>query len=520
MALPSRAPSRVIIIGGGVSGIAMACRLKTDYCLHDICIYDRQDGLGGAWWANTYPGCAVDIPGFCYSFSFAPNPDFTKLFPSQVEVLDYLSTVVKQYGIDENFIGGIEWVDASWNEKIQTWLVTLRDIQKDMLFTQECQTLISAVGGLVNPQELRIPGVEQFQGNIIHTARWDATVDLANKNVAVIGNGGEESAPSYFTSANVQQHAASAIQLVPEVLKEARSVTQFARLLQTPHHIVEGNNYDISPEWRETFRSFPLLLYLIRLVLFLYMEITWLHFQNNRLGRIGRASVAKKSREYVQNAAPESYWDLLIPKYEFGCKRRIFDRGYLASLRQSNMRLTDDPIVEITANSVITRSGEELFVDTILLANGFALTHYDTNLKGRKGITRQQHWEEYGHKATFKTIAMHGFPNFFYILGPNSGRLYTSTIQIIESQVGVVTDLMKPILLKQASSVEVRADSQREFDIQLHEAIDKTVHSTSCGSYFIDKGTEKNWFVYPWNTIHLWLSTVWSPSSDWNYRAL
>ncbi|KAJ5630750.1 uncharacterized protein N7484_010850 [Penicillium longicatenatum] len=345
----------------------MACRLKTDFRLHDICIYDRQEGLGGAWWANTYPGCAVDIPGFCYSFSFAPNPDFTKLFPSQAEILDCLANVVKQYGIGDHFIGGIEWIDATWNEQTQTWLVTLRDIQNDRLFTQECQTLISAVGGLVNPQELKIPGVERFQGDIIHTARWDATVDLSNKHVAVIGNG-------------------------------------------------------------------------------------------------------------------ESYWDLLIPKYEFGCKRRIFDRGYLASLWQSNMRLTDDPIVKITANSIITRSGEELFVDAILLANGFALTHYDTNLKGRKGITRQQHWNKYGHKATFKTIAMHGFPNFFYILGPNSGRLHTSTIQIIESQVEMVTNLMRPILLKQASSVEVKAISQREFDVQLHEAIDKTVHSAACGS--------------------------------------
>jgi cation diffusion facilitator CzcD-associated flavoprotein CzcO len=113
-------------------------------------------------------------------------------------------------------------------------------------------------------------------------------------------------------------------------------------------------------------------------------------------------------------------------------QRRIFDRGYLSTLHEPNMRLTSTPITSITSNSVITSSGEEIPVDAILLANGFALTHYDVELRGRYGKTREQHWKEYGHKATYKSIAMHGFPNFFYVLGPNSGRLYTSTIQIIE----------------------------------------------------------------------------------------
>ncbi|KAJ5725207.1 uncharacterized protein N7483_006564 [Penicillium malachiteum] len=496
MALPSRSPCRVMIIGGGVSGIAMACRLKEVYGLDDLCIYDRQEGLGGAWWANTYPGCAVDIPGFCYSFSFAPNPDFTKLFPAQSEVLTYLSTVVRQYRIDEQFIGGTEWINAAWNEETETWLVTLRNNETGQ-FTQECKVLISAVGGLVNPQGLKVPGVETFQGEIIHTARWNHDVDLTNKHVAVIGNG------------------ASAVQLVPAILNRVKSVTQFMR---TPHHIVKGDNYDISPEWRNTFHQFPLILWLIRIAIFLWMEITWFRFQNNKLGQIGRAQVEKRSREYVQKSAPESYWDMLIPKYEFGCKRRVFDRGYLATLEDSKMRLTDDPIVEIKPNSIVTRSGEEVHVDAILLANGFALTHYDVDIKGRNGKTRAQHWKEYGHKATFNTIAMNGFPNFFYILGPNSGRLYTSTIQIIESQVDMVLRIMEPIMLQKASSVEVKASSEREYDVKLHDAIGRTVHSTLCGSYFIDKNTDKNWFVYPWNTFHLWLSTLQNPSDHWDYN--
>ncbi|KKK22387.1 hypothetical protein ARAM_002225 [Aspergillus rambellii] len=482
MDLPSRPPCRVIIIGGGVSGIAMACQLKSVYNLEDY-----------------YPGCAVDIPGFCYSFSFAPNPDFTQTFPPQAEILHYLSTVATQYGVDQHFMGQVEWTGATWQEKTQTWVVSFRDLETKQWFVQECQILVSAVGGLVNPQELKVPGAERFQGHIIHTARWDHGVDLTDKRVAVIGNGGTWE--SFFhrllgTEFN-REELASAAQLVPAIIHQAKSVTQFMR---TPHHIVKATNHQISPGWRETFRRVPLLLYLIRLALFLYMEITWFRFQNNRLGRIGRASVEKKSREYVESTAPgkiphalkikalcspfglEVYWGSLIPEYEFGCKRRIFDRGYLATLHESNMRLTEDPIAEITSNSIITRSGEEMSVDAILLANGFALSQYDVRIQGRQGKTREQHWKQHGHKTTFKTIAMHGFPNFFYILGPNSGRLYTSTIQIIESQVEMVTGIIKPILLHRASSVEVKANSEREFDVQLHQAIDQTVHSSLCGS--------------------------------------
>ncbi|KAL4915364.1 hypothetical protein BDW62DRAFT_188593 [Aspergillus aurantiobrunneus] len=490
-------PCRVIIVGGGVSGIAMACRLRRDFSMDDYCIYDRQAGLGGTWWANTYPGCAVDIPGFCYSYSFAPNPYFTQMFPPQAEILDYLLTVARRYRVERHFTGNTEWTGATWQEKTHTWLVTLQDLGTGQVFTQECQVLVSAVGGLVNPQGAGIPGAERFQGEIVHTARWREGIDLADKHVAVIGNG------------------ASATQLVPAIIDKAKSVTQFMR---SRHHIVDASNIQVSPEWRAIFRYFPILLFLIRLFLFLYMETTWLQFQNNRLGKIGRAASEKSSREYVQGTAPEKYWDLLIPTYEFGCRRRVFDRGYLAALHASNMGLTDDPVVEITRNSIITESGEEVSVDIILLATGFALTQYNVELRGCNGKTRAQHWTEYGHKATYKSIAMHGFPNFFYILGPNSGRLYTSTIQIIESEIEMVIRAMKPILLNQASSVEVKATSEQDYDARLHRAIGKTVHSTVCGSYFIDQSTAQNWFIYPWNSFHLWISTYWSCSSDWKYQ--
>ena len=178
------------------------------------------------------PGCAVDVPGFTYSFSFAPNPHFTRLFPPQEEILEYLSTVAIQYGVDRHFTGHTEWTGAVWQEKKRTWLVTLQDLNTGQSFTQECQVLVSAVGGIVNPQELKIPGVEDFRGQIIHTARWRHDVDLTNKHVAVIGNGGM--LDSFKLSIRVLTSSASSIQLIPAIADQAKSITQFMRVCSPP----------------------------------------------------------------------------------------------------------------------------------------------------------------------------------------------------------------------------------------------------------------------------------------------
>ncbi|KUL81484.1 hypothetical protein ZTR_09397 [Talaromyces verruculosus] len=358
------------------------------------------------------------------------------MFPPQAEILQYLLTVSKEYSVDQHFKGGKEWVAADWQEKSHTWVVTLKDIETKQSFKQECQVLISAVGGLVNPQEISIPGSECFQGTIIHTARWKKDLDLTNKHVAVIGNG------------------ASAMQVVPAIINKTKCVTQFMRLFRK----VEGPSLPLS----SPISSDP-------------DDFVRLH--GNHLVSVPKQPSGEARSRIRKSKKPE---------------RRIFDRGYLATLHKSNMRLTNDPIVEITENSIITSSGEEIYVDAILLATGFALTHYDVDLKGRNGRTRKQYWDDYGHKATYKSIAMHGFPNFFYVLGPNSGRLYTSTIQMIESEVEMVIHAIRPILTCQAFSVEVKYDSQRSYDVRLHKAINKTVHSNSCGGYFIDKNTGKN----------------------------
>ncbi|RAH51119.1 flavin-containing monooxygenase [Aspergillus brunneoviolaceus CBS 621.78] len=384
MALPSKPATTVIIIGAGFSGVAMGCQLTRNYHLEDYCIYDRCSGIGD-------PGCGVDIPAISYSLSFAKNSSYTKLFPEQSEVLDYISGVARTYGVDRHFVGNVEWKGATWKEDTQTWLLQFEDLQTGRHFMQACRILISAVGGVVNPHPFTVPGVERFKGPIVHTAEWRSDIDLRYKHVAVIGN--------------------------ETIIDEVKTITHFMR---TPHYLIPTENHDIPPLWRR------LLCY-----------TAWPQFNKTRWGSRTRQKSVQRSLNYPRSAqilmmGLGRYWDLLNPSYEFGCKRRVFDQGYLPCLQRDNIRLTDDPIVEILPTSIRTQSGAQISTDVIIIATGFSLIQYDTPLYGRESISRQQHWQELGSKMAFESVAMHGFPNFFYILGPNSGRAHTSILFSIE----------------------------------------------------------------------------------------
>ncbi|OQE30866.1 hypothetical protein PENFLA_c002G02863 [Penicillium flavigenum] len=377
--------SKVLIIGAGFSGLATACQLRREHNCDDYIIYDRSSAPGGTWWANKYPGCAVDIPAVFYSLSFAPNPDFSEVYPPQAEILEYFNKVADKYDVSRHIVRNTEWEGAYWQDQTCSWLARLKDLTTGQTFYLDCKVLISAVGALVNPNRFGVPGVEDFEGDIVHTAAWKEDISLHQKDVIV---------------------------------------------------------------------------------------------------------------------------------------RRIFDNNkYISCLQASNIHLTDDPIVKISSHSIFTKSGQEYPADAILLATGFALTQYDVELVGRNGRTRNEHWDNFGYKEAYKSTAMSGFPNFFYVLGPNSGKGHTSAIYSIENYVNLVMKVIAPIIQDRCSFVEVKPDSEKDYNVNLHEKIATTINN-SCGSYFIDYKTEKNWFTYPWNSFAMWYSTHWVDLGDWIYDVL
>ncbi|KAJ5364366.1 uncharacterized protein N7496_010079 [Penicillium cataractarum] len=492
-----RPVTNVIVIGAGFSGLAMACQLQRKLNCDDYTIYDRSSAPGGAWWANKYPGCAVDIPAVFYSLSFAPNPNFSKIFPSQAEILNYFNDVAENFDVTRHIIPNTEWEGAYWQELTSTWLVKLRNLSNGQLYYQECKILISAVGGLVNPNKFDVPGMDDFQGDIIHTARWKTDVWLHGKDVIVVGNG------------------CSAAQLVPAIADEAKSISQFIR---TPQHYLQNDNLQINDKWRFILRHVPGVLLLFRILVFLFLESTAIRFKVTGSGLRARNQSAERSRAYIKKNAPEEYWPLLMPKYEIGCKRRVFDScKYVSCLQRSNVHLTDDPITALRPRSILTKSGREYPADTIVLATGFSLTQYDVELIGRHGRSRAQHWDDFGYKEAYKSIAMSEFPNFFYVLGPNSGKGHTSTIYSIENYVDLIIQVIAPVIRDQSTFVEVKADSEKKYNEILHEVIGKTIFNNSCFSYFIDQKTQKNWFIYPWSSFDMWYDTHLGLSNEWIY---
>ncbi|KAE8354544.1 hypothetical protein BDV28DRAFT_164109 [Aspergillus coremiiformis] len=475
--LPS---TKVIIVGAGFSGLVMAYQLKQQLKCNEFVIYDRAASLGGTWLANTYPGCGVDVPAPFYSLSFAPNPDFTSLFPKQHEVLHYMNSVASKFDISRHVKGDMEWIGASFQESTKTWLVKLRNVISEQEYIQECNILVSAVGALTNPKPINIHGIEHFQGKILHTARWDHDVALADKNVIVIGNG------------------SSATQLIPAIAPKVQSITQFIR---SPQYYFPGNPLAITPFWRNIFRYVPGMLRLIRLLIFLYLETSVLQFNLTTTGKRLRGEARERSNNYIKRCAPRKYWNLLLPTANVGCKRRVFDHdGYIPCLNRDNVHLTDDPITSISHHSVQTQSGQTYPADVIVLANGFTPTHFDVDLRGRHGRSQHEHWKDFGYIEAYESVAMSGFPNFFYVLGPNSGRGYTSAIYSVES-----------------ASVEPKLSSERAYNDRLHTALGNTVNTNACRSWYIDDRTGKNWAIYPWGSLYMWYTTHVAGLDDWIY---
>ncbi|CAG8197738.1 unnamed protein product [Penicillium nalgiovense] len=502
--------SKVLIIGAGFSGLATACQLRREHNCHDYIIYDRSSAPGGTWWANRW--CAVDIPAVFYSLSFAPNPDFSKVYPPQAEILEYFNKVADKYDVSRHIVQNTEWEGAYWQDLTSSWVVKLKNLTTGQTFYHDCKILISAVGALVNPNRFGVPGVEDFKGDIVHTAAWKEDMSLHQKDAIVVGNG------------------CSAAQLIPAIAKEARSITQFIR---TPQFYLQNENRQIDDNWKFVFRYVPGALRLVRLAVFLYLESTAVRFSINPHGNKARNISSERSKAYIQSNAPGEFHPRRL------ICRRIFDNNkYISCLQASNVHLTDDPIVEISSHSIFTKSGQEYPADAILLATGFALTQYDVELVGRNGQTRNEHWDNFGYKEAYKSTAMSGFPNFFYVLGPNSGKGHTSTIYSIESYVNLIMKVIAPVIQDRCSFVEVKPESEKDYNVNLHEKIAKTIFNSSCGSvsrnipysscwdciylihssqYFIDYKTKKNWFIYPWNSFVMWYSTHWGNLDDWTY---
>ncbi|KAF7715855.1 Uncharacterized protein PECH_008512 [Penicillium ucsense] len=533
----------VLIVGAGESGIAMGCRLKEELGTDQFRIFERQSGIGGTWWINRYPGAACDIPALFYSFSFATKKNWSTLHPSGPEIAQYLADVCEKYQIVDKIQFHTDVRELRWIEEDEEWEVLLSHLvpgtgdlssyDREQLALKQgahrvyvkdeivrAKIVVSGVGGLVEPKTWPkdIPGMEDFEGEIIHTARWKSDLDLKDKDVIMLGSG------------------CSAAQVVPELAKPEANVRSITQIMRTPPwvqpELLPPHLLEYWERWMPTLLTYvPGLPQLLRQYMFLTFEETFFSmFTDGSYGRKRRPELEKKFLDHMRKVAPTVYHDILTPNYSLGCKRRVIDGTWYRSLHSPKVTLTTQPLTRVHAKSVTLGPGQdyppgnkvqgeqhEIPADVILLGNGFETNQWLHPLKvvGKGNKDMQDLWTERGGAQAYLGIAMDHCPNFFMIFGPNTATGHTSVIFATENAVNYTLRLIKPILDGQVSSWEVKEEAERAWTKQVQDQLQKTVFRRGvCSSWYI---TADGWnsSTYPWSQVHYWYRCTFPVWSDW-----
>jgi len=470
---PSHAAARgddfpIAIIGAGFGGIGTAVQLKRAG-IHSFTIFERARDVGGTWRDNTYPGAACDVPSHVYSFSFEPNPDWSQRFAGWREIRDYLRGVTDKWDLRPHIRFGTEIVDARFDEEEGTWTLTT---DGDETFT--ARVVVAAAGGLVDPSYPDIKGIQSFSGELMHTARWNHDVDLTGRRVAVIGTG------------------ASAVQVVPSIAPQVAKLSVFQR---TPAWVMPKRDKTYSAEERERFRRFPWLLRASRLAKYWLSELfgPMVFLDSERLSSIAEKGSLAHLRSQVKD--PELRRKLR-PDFQFGCKRVLISDDYWKSFERENVELVTEPIEEIKAEGVQTRDGRLHEVDVILFATGFALniTAAPFPVRGRGGRTLDEAWKD--GAVAYKGMTVSGFPNWFVLMGPNTGPGHTSVLVYTEAQIEHALGAIRKLRDEGLKYVDVRPEVQDRYNEGLQRRMKHMVWSSGCNSWYLSEDG-KNHSLYP-----------------------
>ena len=463
----------ILIVGAGFSGLCMAIKLH-EAGQDSFLLIEKSDDIGGTWYDNRYPGCACDIPSHLYSFSFEPSPDWSRMYPGQKEIHDYLKRCVDHHGLAPYIRLNTRFHEAVWNEAEAVWHATAGDGMHI-----KARVLVSGVGGLHVPQYPKIMGIERFAGPKFHSSTWDYGVELEGKNIAVVGTG------------------ASAIQFVPQIAPRAGKLYLFQR---TPPWIVPRIDFAIPEKWKRRFRRLPLVMRAFRQSIFWRQEFRVLGFLGNRFVRRKATEIA--TRHLQRNIQDPKMREALTPKYELGCKRVLVSDDFYPALTRENVALVTEGIAEVCEHSIVTTDGVERPVDVLILGTGFRATEplIGVRVVGRGGVEIHDAWRE--RMSAYLGVTVSGFPNFFLLLGPNTGLGHNSIILMIEAQVAHVMSCLGLMERRRKSVLEVREDTQKKFVAEVHRRLEGTVwQSGGCKSWYQDQRTGENTTLWPGSVV-------------------
>lgn len=476
----------VAIIGSGFGGIGMAARLNRAG-FTDAVLLERAADLGGTWRDNSYPGAACDVPSHLYSFSFAPNPGWTRSFSPQPEILAYLRHVADGEGITAKIRFGAEVTAAGWEAAPRHWRV------ETTAGTLTARFLISAAGPLSDPMIPGIPGLDTFAGTVFHSATWDHGYDLTGRNVAVIGTG------------------ASAIQFVPQIQPVVSQLTVFQR---TPPWIIPRHDRRLSRPEHWLFRHAPVTQQIARAGIYWGREAYALGFVENP--EIMRKAAALALRHLRRQVTDPELRARLTPSYRMGCKRILISNDYYPALTQPNVSLVTDAIREIREKSVLTSDGTTHDADVIIFGTGFHVTDFPAaqRIFGADGVSLARRWSAEPGQTAFRGTTTAGFPNLFVLTGPNTGLGHTSQVFMIEAQIRYVIGALAHARRHGIDRIEVRPAAQAAYDRAVQRKMRRTVWVTGgCASWYLDaRGRNVAlWPDFTWK--YAWQTRRFDPSS-------
>jgi cation diffusion facilitator CzcD-associated flavoprotein CzcO len=467
-------PSHVthLVVGAGFSGVGTAIKLD-EAGERDFVVIDRGHDVGGTWRDNTYPGAACDVPSQLYSFSFAPNPDWSSSFSPQPEIHAYIRRVARETGVLDRFVFDTTLDGAEWDEAAQRWLA--RTSAGDVT----AEHLILGVGGLSEPRLPDIEGIDDFQGQIFHSARWDHSVDLTGKRIAVIGTG------------------ASAIQIVPELQKVAGHLDVYQR---TAPWVIPRNDRAYSSVEKAALRHVPGLQKAYREGIYWGKEALVPGFTGHpNAAKPAKALALWNLRRGIKDPGLRAQ---VTPDFEIGCKRILISDTYYPALASDNVELVTDRIAKVTGNAVVTTDGVERPIDVLVVATGFFTTDLPIAhiVRGRGGVSLAERWAESG-MAAYKGTTVHGYPNLFQLVGPNVTLGHSSMVFMIESQIAYILDAIRTRRERGLGPIEPTQAAQDAWNDDLQRRLAKSVWNTGgCASWYLDE-RGRNTTLWPRSTF-------------------
>ncbi|HNI70384.1 MAG TPA: NAD(P)/FAD-dependent oxidoreductase [Marmoricola sp.] len=453
------ASTKVFVVGGGISGIGLAIKLN-QAGHHDFVIADRGSTVGGTWRDNTYPGAACDVPSQLYSFSFAPNKEWSRSYSAQPEIQRYLEQVTDDFGVRDHFHFNTEVTRMAWDEDQRHWRISTSSGDTT------AKILIVAAGSLSAPRLPGIEGIESFTGEIWHSARWNHDFDLNDKRLAVIGTG------------------ASAIQIIPEVAGQVARLDVYQR---TAPWVIPRNDRQYGAAERAALRTVPGLNQLYR--------------QSIRLGRetyvpaftfaqsMGRAYQKLAEFNIARGLSKPELAQAVVPDYKIGCKRILISNDYYPALSREHVDLITEPISRITPTGIQTEDGQIREVDAIAVCTGFHTTDHPIAelIQGRREVVLAEQWRWHGASA-YKGTTVPGFPNLFQITGPNTVLGHTSMIEIIEAQIGYILGALDYMDHLDLDAIEPKENLTRAYTHELRMQLKNTIWNTGgCSSWYLDQ---------------------------------